>query len=131
MITMFLANLIGWYFIIMGLLMLLKSEYIQAAVTDILAQPGLYFVVAAWTLVLGLMMVITHNLWVSGWALIITLIAWITLISALLRLFAPELARDMAKSFISNSNTIKVTGLILLIIGIFLLFCVYSINFGF
>lgn len=131
MITMFLANLIGWYFIIMGLLMLLKSEYIQAAVTDILAQPGLYFVVAAWTLVLGLMMVITHNLWVSGWALIITLIAWITLISALLRLFAPELAQDMAKSFISNSNTIKVTGFILLIIGIFLLFCVYSINFGF
>lgn len=131
MITMFLANLIGWYFIIMGLLMLVRSEYIQTTVTDILAQPGLYFVVAAWTLVLGLMMVITHNLWVSGWALIITLIAWITLISALLRLFAPELARDMTKSFINNTNTIKITGLILLIIGLFLLFCVYSINFDF
>lgn len=131
MVTMFLANVIGWYFIIMGLLLLLKSEYIQTVVADILAQPGLYFLWALSTLLIGLMMVITHNLWVSGWALIITLIAWFTLISGLLRLFAAEMAHSMAHSFIKSLNSIKITGLILLIIGIFLLFCVYSINFGF
>ena len=78
--TIFLATVIGWYMVIFGLLMLIRHDYVKAAMTDILAQPGVYFVLALITVVLGLLIVASHNLWTTSWPVAITLFGWVLFI---------------------------------------------------
>jgi len=129
MVTFFLATVMGWYFIILSLYMLFKHENLRLVMTDILEQRALFFFVAIVTLIIGLLLVVSHNIWVLGWPLIITLFSWLILISGLIRIFYPETARKMANSFLSHPKRIKITGVVMFIIGIWLLFCVYYYSF--
>lgn len=129
MITLFLATVIGWYFVISSLLMLFRYTYIQAIMIDVLANRGLFFVLAAFTTILGLLMVISHNIWIMGWPLTVTLISWFVLLTGLIRLFFPEIVPKIWQSFINHPYAVKITALILLLIGLFLLYHVYSLNF--
>lgn len=130
MVTMFLANVIAWYFIIMGLLLLIRTDRVRDAMEQIMTQPGLFFVVGLFTLILGLLMVISHNLWVTGWPAIITLFSWLVLISGIIRLFAPELAVRMSHSFLNNPGYLKIAGIFSLIIGFILLLNIYALYYG-
>ncbi|MEM8969567.1 MAG: hypothetical protein AAGE93_24330 [Bacteroidota bacterium] len=58
----------------------------------------------------GLAVMRAHNYWVANWSVLITLIAWLTLLAGLYRMFAPE-AQQLDKS----PATYGVIGLLLLI----------------
>ncbi|KTD56427.1 hypothetical protein [Legionella shakespearei] len=129
MITNFLAIVIGWYLVITSLYLLLRYEQAKAAMTEVMEQRGLLFILAIITLILGLMMVTVHNVWVLAWPVIITLIAWLTLIGGIVRLFCPDTAIRMGNAFLNDPVKMKIAALIFLIIGLFLLFEVYSLFF--
>ena len=128
MITLFLAAVIGWYFIISSLLMLVRHDYIKSIMVDVLTSRGLFFILAALTTILGLLMVVSHNIWVMGWPVIVTLVSWLVLVTGLIRLFFPEIVPKMWQSFINHPYAIKIMALILLLIGLFLLYHVYYIK---
>ena len=48
----------------------------------------------------GLAVVLSHNVWVLNWPLIITLLGWIAVISGALRIFAPDRAIKIGKKAI-------------------------------
>jgi hypothetical protein len=125
MISTYLATVLGWYLVIISLFFLCRHEQVKAIALDIFAQRGLFFVVAIITLILGLLMVASHNIWVMGWPVIVTLFAWLTLLSGILRLVCPEAAMRMGRNFIEHPTRMKVTAVVLLIIGLFLLWQVY------
>lgn len=125
MVTLFLANVLGWYLVIIGLFLLLRHDYVRTIMSEVITQRALFFVVAIFTIILGLLMVISHNIWVAGWPVIITLIAWLALISGLIRLFAPDLALGWGQSMVKHPAGIRITALITLLIGLFLLFNAY------
>lgn len=125
MVTMYLATVIGWYLVIMGVLVLLRYNPLRSVIREVLSHPGLLFVLAIITLILGLLMVASHNLWVLGWPVIITLFSWLVLISGLFRLFFPDTARDMGEYFLKHPMRMKITSVVFLIIGLFLLYNVY------
>lgn len=126
MSTLFLATVIGWYLVIVSLLILFRHEQIKAVTTEILGQRGLFFIIAIMTVILGLLMVVSHNIWVTEWPLVITLISWLVLLSGLIRLFFPDTTIKMARAFTSHPVKMKITSLVLLLLGLFLLFRVYS-----
>ncbi len=127
--SLFLGTVIGWFLVIMGLLFLFRFGVLQTAMRDVMSQRGLFFMMAIITVILGLFLVTSHNVWVLGWPLLITLISWFVLITGILRLFFPEQAIQIGKSFVNHPNRIKIGGIILLIIGVFLLFNVYYFYF--
>ena len=81
--SIFLAQVIGWYFVIISLFLLGRRQAMKSLVGDILADRALMFFIALITLILGLLLVVSHNLWVMGWPVIITLVAWLVLISGI------------------------------------------------
>ena len=123
--TLFLATVIGWYLVIISLFFLLRREQFKLIMVDVVAQRGLFFVFAITTIILGLLMVVSHNVWVMGWPVIVTLFSWLVLISGLIRLFCPDAVKGMASSYASKPLKMQVTGVIGLLIGLFLLFKVY------
>ncbi len=127
MVTVFLACVLGWYLVIMGLFLIVRRSVVIAAMSDIMAQTGLLFVIAFITLIAGLMIVVSHNVWVMSWPVIITIIGWLALISGIIRLFCPEFIHRMWRKISVKPETFTISGVIILLIGLFLLFKMYFI----
>jgi hypothetical protein len=88
--TISLSRLIGLYCIFIALSMMTRRQATVEAVTALLQNPSMMFIVGVITLAAGLAMVLAHNIW-SGGALVVvvTLVGWITVIKSLFFLFLP------------------------------------------
>lgn len=125
MITLFLATVLGWYLVVMGILFLTRQDHVKAAVSEILAHRGTFFLLSLITFIIGLVMVASHNFWFLNWSIIVSILSWLILISGIVRLFFPEKAISMAEYVINHPEKMRITAIIALIIGIFLLLRVY------
>ncbi len=126
--TMFLATVLGWYMLIFGLLMLVRHDFVKAAMSDMLAERGLYFVFAIITLILGLLIVSSHNVWMMGWPVIVTVFGWLVVAGALFRLFFSDAAHRIGHSFLNAPMRMKVMGGVLVVVGGLLLLHVHHFH---
>jgi hypothetical protein len=92
-LTVFLGRLLGLYTLITGLWVLADKQEVVSTLPDILGNRPLLIIIAIIALVVGLAIVLGHNIW-SGGALtiLVTLIGWISLLRGLLILFLPPAA---------------------------------------
>lgn len=86
--TKFLSRLIGLYCILIPLSMAVHKQAALEMVTALMHNAPLLFLVGWIAVVVGLALVLGHNVW-SGGALpvIVTLIGWMSLVKGLLLLF--------------------------------------------
>lgn len=125
--THFLAQVLGWYFVIIGTFVLIRKDLVRGVMEDVLSQRALVFVVAIMTLILGLVLVASHNIWIMAWPVIITILAWLVLIGGLMRLFFPEKVRDLGHRWLRHSSAHMTTAAICILVGLSLLFKVYFV----
>lgn len=91
--TVFLSRLLGLYYILCALSMVIRKASIVETVTALLHDSPVMFIVGIITLFAGLAMILGHNVWSGGAAAVtVTLIGWITLIKGLMFLFLPPAA---------------------------------------
>ena len=126
MVTAILTAIISWFLIIVGLLLINRFKFVKEVLIEVSSSPALYFIVAMVTMIFGLAMVITHNLWVMDWHLVTTIISWIILLSAIFRLFFPEHGIKLTKCFAESANAHYIVGAIFIVIGAFLVFKTYA-----
>ena len=87
--SIFLAKAFSIYFIVMSLAMLFNRRYFLEAAIETVTQKGLDLLSSLFTFILGILLVLYHNVWVANWTVIITLLAWITLLKGIVRLLIP------------------------------------------
>jgi len=118
-LTVFLGQIIGIFWIVMGLAVIVHKQRFKKIFTDILDKPALLAMSGFVTLVIGSILVVTHNIW--GWSFqgLITLIGWIILIQAILRLLFPMWLVKKGKRMLQK-NALLVLGWIILIVGLFI-----------
>ena len=88
--TLFLSKLIGLYCILIGLSMMTRGQATVETVTALLQNSAMTLILGVITLAAGLAMVLAHNIWSGGaFAVVVTLVGWITLIKSLFFLFMP------------------------------------------
>ncbi|KTD33631.1 hypothetical protein [Legionella israelensis] len=122
LMSIFLAKVIGWYCVIVGLFVLFRQREMLTIMSDVLNQRALLFFIALVTLILGLLMVISHNIWVMAWPVIITIIAWIVLIGGIIRLLiTPALAYKIGNWWLKRPHYLTIAALIYIILGLYLL----------
>ncbi len=120
--TLFLSRLIGLYCILVALSMITRKQATLESVTAVLRDPSMMLVLGAITLVAGLAMVLTHNIWSGGaLAVIVTLVGWMTLIKSLFFLFLPpELEAGFFLRQLHYQELFYVYGAISLVLGVYL-----------
>ena len=123
--SVFLAKLLGPFFAIVGISVLMNADAFRAIVKEFLKSPGLVFLTGLLTLPAGLAIVLTHNVWVADWPVLITLIGWLGIISGIARIFAPKNVTSTGKKISANKNFPVVGGAIWLAIGAALCFFGY------
>jgi hypothetical protein len=73
----------------------------------------------------GLAIVLTHNVWVADWPVIITIIGWLTAISGAFRLVAPEGTVRFGRRAYERPNGVLFGGLFWVALGAILCFFGY------
>lgn len=117
----FLARVIGFYLIITAVLVLANTKGIQKITEGVLKSSGVLYLSGFIALVLGLLIVIGHNVWNLTGALLVTLIGWLTLVKALAILFFPDAYSRFGMKYIKGNGYMAGT-VISLLAGIFLLY---------
>jgi predicted MFS family arabinose efflux permease len=79
-------------------------------------SPGLSIFTGMFTLIMGMLLVHSHNIWVQDWPVLVTIIGWAATIKGVLFIAAPE----VLKSFVPMFK--KTQGVGLFVIGIGLVF---------
>lgn len=124
-LSIFLGKLMGLSLFIFGLAMVARIENFQKAIKEISHSDAMMTLISIFPLIAGLSLVISHNIWVKDWSVVITIIGWIILIIGIMRLFFhKEIMKVMAHKYKDKSFFITL-GIILMIVGIYLTYMAF------
>lgn len=125
-VSIFLAKVIGLYLLIMAIALFVNGQKIKPIMSDLVRNPALMFMIGFICLILGLLLVIGHNLWVADWRVLITIIGWLTLIKGVSRVIYPQMDSKMVNFFLESHSAIYIAALIDLVLGVFLIYFGFS-----
>lgn len=123
--SLFLAQLIGPVLIVIGLGLLLKKTEFREMATDFLSSRALIFVSGLLTLVAGLAIVLTHNVWEFNWPVIITILGWLSVFGGVFRILFPDSVQSVGTSMLDKPATMTVSGAIQIVLGLWLSYVGY------
>jgi hypothetical protein len=123
--SIFLAKLIGPFFLIVAAALLLNARAFRGIADEFMRSPALVFLTGLMILPVGLAIALTHNVWAADWRVLITILGWLTIVSAALRLLAPQRAIEMGRKLYAKPNVLYVSAAIWLVIGAVLTFFGY------
>ena len=118
--TLFLTRVFGLYLSIVGVLLLFAKERVGERITQLLESPETRFFSAVVTLMIGILLIVSHNVWTMNWVVLITILSWWVLVKGLLRLFVPEIDRHWTHGFLQNRVYYPVA-VVMLLLGLFFL----------
>jgi hypothetical protein len=89
--TVFLCRLLGLYFVICALAMLVQGRAIAEVADGVIRNRPLSFVTGLIAVAAGLAIVLVHNRWSGGpITILVTILGWILVFKGVLHLFLPE-----------------------------------------
>ena len=104
--SIFLAKLIGPILLVAGVAMLVNRKELDALAQEFLRSRAFLVLFGFIDLAAGLAIVLTHNVWIADWRLIITLLGWLLLVRGLVRIFLPDQVKAFATKFLRNDNAV-------------------------
>jgi cytochrome bd-type quinol oxidase subunit 2 len=117
--SLFLARLLGPMLLVIGLGVLINRENFRAMAKELSASRELMFIIGILTLLGGLAIVNTHNVW-QGWPTIITVFGWIFLVGGTARVLFPDIVRSIQGTALDKPAMPVVGGTIQALLGAWL-----------
>jgi uncharacterized membrane protein YczE len=125
-LSIFLAQVLGSYLFLVFLAILLHHQRHKKTMNEFLTNHALLTLSGGFGILFGLLIVAAHNLWISEWPVLITLIGWVTLLQGVLRMFFPDAFVKLVKEMMLKSGYL-VWCWIWFVVGLYLM----SVGFGF
>jgi hypothetical protein len=116
-LTLHLATAYGVGIFAAAMAALVSPARFGAAIADFERSPGLAFLGAILALVMGLGLVMLHNLWTDPAAVLVSLLGWVILLKGVLVLAAPEGIMKLAAAAASSPARVRIWGVIALILA--------------
>ena len=107
-------------FVIVGLSHILCGPRWQAFFEPLFKNPGGPFVIAMFTLPVGLLIVFTHNHWAWDLGVIVTVYGWGSLLKGTIYFVFPGLPLKLISERVRSSRHFAMAGGILLLLGLLL-----------
>ena len=126
-LSLFLARFFGIYFLIFAILWLLRQDRMKDLIKDIFSKPALLAVTGIISLMLGIAIVVSHNVYAWSWQGFITLLGYLSILKGIIRLSFPKHDKKMALSMIKG-NSYWFAFLIMLVIGIWLSYTGFNLS---
>lgn len=126
-ISIFLAQVFGLYFVIIGLALLARPKAMVYLMESLGTRESVYLT-GIIALMIGVPLVLIHNVWDGTWRVFITVFAWLTLIKGVARVFLPEVVADWIQGLARNPGFVRLLILFMLVIGLYLLYVGFYIT---
>lgn len=124
-LSVFLAKVIGLYLFVLCFGFLVNKKNLKPILIDFLKSPPLVFLSGFLALIIGLLIVTSHNIWVMGWPVLITIIGWLSLIKGVIRVICPQFVVTKVQKWIKNDTFYYTAFIIFLIVGLILIYYGY------
>ena len=119
--SIYLAYVLGFYLLVMATAILLHQEKMKKIFHEISASGPLLVITGIFGSVLGFFLVFSHNIWMTGWPVVVTLLSWFILIQATLRLLSPSHFAKVMK-FVENKIGLTMVAWFWLFVGVYLIY---------
>ena len=123
--SIFLARLLGPSMLVIVAGLAVNRATYRALSREFLDSPALIYLAGLMTFVAGLAIVLTHNVWVANWPVLITIVGWLGVITGVARTVAPQRVAERGKTFAANHNFPYIAGGIWFLVGAVLCFFGY------
>jgi hypothetical protein len=123
--SIFLARLLGPLLLLTGAGIVLNPKSFRTIAGEVVRSVTLVYLFGFMDLAAGLAIVLTHNVWVASWRVLITLIGWLLLIRGAVRIVAPEIVMGYAAKVIRNKQVIPAAGAVVGVLGLVLCYFGY------
>jgi hypothetical protein len=115
--TLFLAQVFGLYFLIGGLGLILKQSSLKSLIARFSSDSIMLMMGGFVALIIGIPLVLIHNVWGSSLEIIVSLIAWAAFVKGFTLVLMPELTSNMMQSLSDNIGLLKVMLWLMVILG--------------
>lgn len=109
--SVFIAKVLGPLFVVMGAGLLTNPAGFRAIGKEFLKSDALIYIAGFMALVMGLLIVASHNIWVAGWPVIITVFGWISLAAGIARMLFADNIRKTGNKLMKNTNFMLAAGI--------------------
>lgn len=123
-LSKFLSKVLGFYLLIISFIMLSNMHQFTERVMNLVHNEPVMLLTGFFTLIIGLLMVVSHNIWQWHWRVIITVLAWMTLLKGMSILYYPQYMDKLTTYFVHDVNIAYmaaafdgILGLILIYLG--------------
>jgi len=120
--SVFIARIFGLCYLILGAGFVFNRKAFQRVMDDFCKNAALLFYGGLLALVIGVVIILTHNVWVANWTVIITIIGWIALIKGIWIIVFPNTVPKFMQAYQKNENLLMVHSIGALIFGAVLTF---------
>ncbi len=127
-VSFFLAQVLGCYVFFMSLAMLVHHQAFKRIMHEFITSQPMVVFSGGVGLLFGLLIVISHNVWVAAWPVLITLIGWFLLIQALIRIFFPMHFAKVCKDLMAGHGY-TIMCWVWLVISLFLIWAGFSLMY--
>lgn len=124
-ISMFFAQVIGVYLFLWSLAMLIHATRYKKTMHEFLGNSALMAFAGGISLILGLIIVTTHNIWVTEWPILITVIGWLLILQGVMRIMFPDSTAKIWKDMMA-STAYTLISWIALLVSIYLLWAGFA-----
>jgi len=129
-ISIFLGKIIGLYLLITSIAILFNLKFYKKAIDEAVKSPMLILLASILTLILGIILIISHNIWIVSWHLIITIFAWFVLFKGAFLMMFPNALSNCIKHYktkykIDVLDWLKWICIISLFVGIYLIYITF------
>ncbi len=118
--TIVLAKLLGPIFVFAGLGIAVNKKLMKKIVEDFGKNYGMLYFMGMFTMIVGMIMVITHTIWTSIPAGIITVFGWMAAIKGALLMVIPDHLMKLSKKMSKTTDLYVLIGIIWVGLGIYI-----------
>ena len=119
--SIFLAKVVGLSGAISTLAIIIRYKAFTEMEEQASKNPVILYLSGFTLIVLGSLLVSSHQIWTRDWRVVVTLIGWLLLVKGALRIFLPELViRLLAKK--KNNRNFMIAEVFVFLISLYLLY---------
>ena len=121
-ISVFIAKILGLVYLTIGVGLMVNRQTFKQILEDFCKNTVLVFYGGALALVIGIMIVLIHNIWAANWTVIITIIGWAALIKGVWLIVFPNSVHKFMQAYQKNEKLLVVHSTAALVFGIVLIY---------
>ena len=123
--SILIARLIGPILVVVGLTVLVDPKGLRDMGREFMASRAMIFMSGFLTLLAGLVIVNTHNVWRGGWPVVITLLGWLLVAGGIFRIGFPALVTSLGEAMLARTTLLRVIGVVQVALGGFFIYVGY------